>query len=230
MGVNMLTQDDVRQALPIHLKNAATKELVDALNNIPLDPEVADTIRDNFISYSKVLKEGKYKIEDYMNAIAYVTFRMMGYNNQESYARTFPQRYNALVAQNKSSKDISSYVAMYNKGKLVNAIMEQSMIPVWLINHDVMQKAINHQVYLMENAKSEMVQMQAAKALMDTLKKPESKDINVNIGTTEDKGVEELRNMMVGLAERQKQLIEQGVSTRDIAHQKLIDVTPKEVN
>ena len=230
MGVNMLTQDDVRQTLPIHLKNAATKELVDALNNIPLDPEVADTIRDNFISYSKVLKEGKYKIEDYMNAIAYVTFRMMGYNNQESYARTFPQRYNALVAQNKSSKDISSYVAMYNKGKLVNAIMEQSMIPVWLINHDVMQKAINHQVYLMENAKSEMVQMQAAKALMDTLKKPESKDINVNIGTTEDKGVEELRNMMVGLAERQKQLIEQGVSTRDIAHQKLIDVTPKEVN
>lgn len=224
----MLTQDDVRQALPIHLKNAATKELVDALNNIPLDPEVADTIRDNFISYSKVLKEGKYKIEDYMNAIAYVTFRMMGYNNQESYARTFPQRYNALVAQNKSSKDISSYVAMYNKGKLVNAIMEQSMIPVWLINHDVMQKAINHQVYLMENAKSELVQMQAAKALMDTLKKPESKDINVNIGTTEDKGVEELRNMMVGLAERQKQLIEQGVSTRDIAHQKLIDVTPKE--
>lgn len=228
MGVNMLTQDDVRQALPIHLKNAATKELVDALNNIPLDPEVADTIRDNFISYSKVLKEGKYKIEDYMNAIAYVTFRMMGYNNQESYARTFPQRYNALVAQNKSSKDISSYVAMYNKGKLVNAIMEQSMIPVWLINHDVMQKAINHQVYLMENAKSELVQMQAAKALMDTLKKPESKDINVNIGTTEDKGVEELRNMMVGLAERQKALIEQGVSTRDIAHQKLIDVTPKE--
>ena len=228
MGVNMLTQDDVRQALPIHLKNAATKELVDALNNIPLDPEVADTIRDNFISYSKVLKEGKYKIEDYMNAIAYVTFRMMGYNNQESYARTFPQRYNALVAQNKSSKDISSYVAMYNKGKLVNAIMEQSMIPVWLINHDVMQKAINHQVYLMENAKSELVQMQAAKALMDTLKKPESKDINLNIGTTEDKGVEELRNMMVGLAERQKALIEQGVSTRDIAHQKLIDVTPKE--
>lgn len=228
MGVNMLTQEDVRQALPIHLKNAATKELVDALNNIPLDPEVADTIRDNFISYSKVLKEGKYKIEDYMNAIAYVTFRMMGYNNQESYARTFPQRYNALVAQNKSSKEISSYVAMYNKGKLVNAIMEQSMIPVWLINHDVMQKAINHQVYLMENAKSELVQMQAAKALMDTLKKPESKDINVNIGTTEDKGVEELRNMMVGLAERQKQLIEQGVSTRDIAHQKLIDVTPKE--
>ena len=133
----MLTQDDVRQALPIHLKNAATKELVDALNNIPLDPEVADTIRDNFISYSKVLKEGKYKIEDYMNAIAYVTFRMMGYNNQESYARTFPQRYNALVAQNKSSKDISSYVAMYNKNQLVQKIMEQSMIPVWLMNQDI---------------------------------------------------------------------------------------------
>lgn len=223
----MLTQDDVRKALPIHLKNVATPSLVDALNTIPLEPEVAETIRENFISYTTVLKDGKYKIENYINAIAYCTFRMMGYNNQESYARTFPDRYAELTAKGTSSKDISSYVAMYNKGKLVTAIMEQAMIPTWLLNADVFQKAINHQLYLMENAKSEMVQTQAAKALMDTLKKPETKEVNLNIGVKEDAGAEELREMMVNLAKRQSEIIAGGTSTKEIAHQRLYkDVTP----
>lgn len=225
----MLTQDDVRKALPIHLKNAATPTLVDTLNTIPLEPEVAESIRENFISYTTVLKDGKYKLENYMNAVAYCTFRLMGYNNQESYARTFPERYAELVAEGRSSKEISSYVAMFNKGKLVTAIMEQAMIPTWLLNADVFQKAINHQVYLMENAKSEMVQTQAAKSLLDTLKKPDSKEVNLNIGVTEDQGVEELKKLMTSLAEKQIELIEGGVSTKEIAHQKLyIDVTPEE--
>ena len=224
----MLTKEDVRKALPLHLKSAATEDLVEALNTLPLDYEYAQGIRDNFISYTTVLKDGKYKIEDYANAVSYVTFRMMGFNNQESYARTFPQRYAEHVAKNRSSKEISSFVAAYNKGKLVNAIMEQAMIPVWLINQDVMQKAINKQVELMDGAKSEMVQHLAAKALIETLKKPESKEVNLNIGAIEDKGVEELRALMVSLAEKQQQAISSGVSTRDIAHQKLIDVTPVE--
>lgn len=218
----MLTKDDVRRALPAHLKNHASDGLVDALNNIPLDEQVADSIRDNFISYTNVLKDSRYKIEDYMNAVAYVTFRMMGYNNQESYARTFPERYAKLSARGISSKDLSSFVANYNKTKLVTAILEQAMIPVWLLNADVMQKAINHQMYLMENAKSEMVQMQAAKSLMETLKKPESKDINLNIGVQEDESLEALKAMMGQLAERQVAIIESGASTDSVAKQKLL--------
>lgn len=224
----MLTKDDVRKALPIHLKGAATDNLVDMLNQIPVDPEVGEHIRENFISYTSVLKTGQYKLEDYMNAVAYVTFKLMGYNNQESYARTFPQRYAALTANNRSSKEISSYVAAYNKGKLVNAIMEQSMIPIWVLNADIHQKAINKQVELMD-AKSEMVQHLAAKSLMEMLKKPETKEVNLNIGNVEDKGVEELRNLMVTLAKRQQESIGNGYTTKEIAHQKLmVDITPEE--
>ena len=224
----MLTKEDVRKALPLNLRSAATDELVYALNNLPLDYEYAQSIRDNFISYTNVLKDGKYKIEEYANAVSYVTFLMMGFNNQESYARTFPQRYQEHMAKNRSSREISSFVAAYNKGKLVNAVREQALIPVWLLNQDVLQKAINKQVELMDGAKSEMVQHLAAKALIETLKKPETKEVNLNIGAVEDKGVEELRALMVSLAEKQQQAISSGVSTREIAHQKLIDVTPVE--
>lgn len=224
----MLTREEIQSALPVHLKNAATDGLVEALNEIPVDPIYAENIRENFLSYSGVLKDGRYKIEDYLNAVAYCTFRFAGHNNQESYIRTFPQRYAELVAKNKSSKDISSFVSMYNKGKLVQKIMEQAMIPVWLMNQDIMQKAINKQVELMEGAKSEMVQMQAAKALMEILKKPEAKEVNVNLGAVEDKGVDALRDLMGQLANKQKEMIGGGMSTKEIAHQKLIDITPKE--
>lgn len=223
----MLTKEEIQSALPIHLKNAATQGLVEALNEIPVDPIYAENIRENFITYTSVLKDSKYKMEDYLNAIAYVTFRFAGFNNQESYIRTFPQRYAELVAKGKSSKEISSYVAMYNKNQLVQKIMEQSMIPVWLMNQDIMQRAINKQVELMDGAKSEMVQMQAAKALMEILKKPEAKEVNVNLGAVEDKGVDALRELMEGLASKQKEMIAGGMGTREIAHQTLIDVTPQ---
>lgn len=229
----MLSVDEVRKALPPNLKSAATQSLVDALNNLSsngaVDPEIAESIREGFITYTSVLKDGKYKIENYMNAIAYVTFKMMGYNNQEAYARVFPQRYAELTAKGSTSKDISSYVAMFHKGKLVQAILEQAMIPVWLLNADKMQEAVNHQFFLMKNGKSEMVQHLAAKSLMETLKKPEAKEVNLNIGATEDSGLEELRSAMLSLAQQQQALIESGASTQNITHQKLlIDVTPKE--
>lgn len=119
-------------------------------------------------------------------------------------------------------------MSAYAKGKLVTAILEQAAIPTWLLNADHFQSAINVQVDLMNNAKSEMVKFQAANSLLTHLKRPETKDVNINIGVKDDDGLQALNAMMLDLAERQKALIESGASTREIAHQKLIDVTPEE--
>ena len=223
----MLTSKEVRSALPPALKNEADS-VTNMLNSINLDPEMADQIRNNFVTYTSVLQDGKYKMENYLMAIAYVSFKLMGHNNQESYARAFPDRYQRLVAKGTSAKDIASYVSAYAKGKLVTAILEQAAIPTWLLNADHFQSAINVQVDLMNNAKSEMVKFQAANSLLTHLKRPETKDVNINIGVKDDDGLQALNAMMLDLAERQKALIESGASTREIAHQKLIDVTPEE--
>lgn len=218
----ILTIDDVRGALPPHLKSAATDNLVNALNNIQIDPEAANTIRENFIGYANVLKDGRFKMEDYLNAVAYVSFKIMGYTNLEAYSRTFPQRYQALAAKGTSSKDIAAYVAAYNKNKLVNLIYEQSLIPTHVLNADIFQKAINQQFDLMMNAKSEMVRFQAANSLMTHLKKPESKEMTLNIGIQEHDGMEDMKAMINQLAQQQQNLITSGVGTREIAHQKLV--------
>ena len=221
-----LTIELVARALPTNLKKSVTQGLIDQLNSVSADPEIAEAIRDNFLSYTKVLQEGRFKAEDYLNAVKFVSFKLMGYSNQDSYFRTFPQRYQALMARGANSQEISAYVSMYAKGKLVNLILEQTLVPTWVLNQDAYQKAINTQVRLMTQAKSEMVQATAANSILTHLAKPKEAGPLVNIDLRENSGVNELREMLGKLAKQQKELIESGVSTKEIAAQVIVEAEP----
>lgn len=215
--------DHLKKVLPSNLRNNATQELVDTLNNISTDPLIRENIKENFISYTKVLLEGKYKITDYINAVAYVSYKLMGYSNIDSYVRTFPDRYNSMVASGKSAKDISSFVAAYNRNQLVNLILEQSLVPIWVVNQDVYQQAINTQADLMRNANSEMVRTQAANSILTHLAKPkEAANMSISINTEDSSGMKELKNTLEELSRQQIAAIQAGTNTKDIAGSKLI--------
>lgn len=220
----VLTEEDVKRALPAHLRASVTQSMVDTLNAISADPLIAEQIRENFVGYSVVLKEGKFKTEDYIHAVAYVSFKVMGYNNEDSYARAFPQRYAALLAKGTSKKDISAYVSAYHRGKLVNLIMEQSLVPTWVLNQDLFQKALNVQADLMLNATSEKVRTEAANSLLTHLKKPEPKaGFQVNINTAETSGMSEMKATLAALAQQQQQMIQGGqMKTIDVAASRLV--------
>jgi hypothetical protein len=219
-----LTIEEVRKALPPSLKSNATDQFVDHLNSVISDPVVAQEVRDNFISYASVLRTGKYKTDDYLNAVVYVSHKLMGKTNEDAYAATFPTRYRQLVAANRSRSEIASYVSMYNKGKLVNAILQQTMTPSWVLNQALYQKALNVQADLMENATSEKVRTDAADSLIRALTPPEPKEVNVNIGVQENSGLNELKDMMERMAHASRQQIADGAATtRDIAAMPLIE-------
>ena len=218
----MLTLKELQQALPAHLRHNATPELLTKVNAAATDPEAAEAIRDNFLSYSHILSEGKFKTEDYLTAVAYVSYKIMGLSNQDAYARAMPQRYAGLVARGATNKDISAYVASYNKGRLVNLILEQTLVPSWILNQDIFQKAINTQAMLMMTAKSEKVRADAANSILTHLKRPEKHQVDLNIGMTETTGMKELKDMLTSLAAQQQAAIEAGVQTKQIAHQKLV--------
>lgn len=219
-----LTVQQVATALPANLKGAATQQLVDQINNIVSDPLVAEQVRDNFMSYTHVLKDGKFKTEDYLHAVTYVSFKLMGMSNQDAYFHTFPQRHANLVAKGTSSKDISAYVSAYNKGKLVNMILEQTLVPTWVLNQDIYQKAINTQADLMVNAQSELVRTTAANSILTHLAKPKAVGPLINLDMRENSGMNELRNVLTELAQRQRDLIASGASsTKDIADQRIIE-------
>lgn len=219
----MLTIEEVESALPSHLKVNISQEMVDALNNLSSDPEAARNMRENFISYTHVMRDGRFKLGDYVDAVAYVSYKLMGYSNQDAYMRTHPDRYQAMVAVGRSNKEISAYVSAYNKNKLVNLIMEQSLIPTWVLNQDMYQEALNQQYFLMKNANSEKVQTDAANSILTHLKKPESKKVELEIGVKSNSGLEEMKRSMVEMAELQRSMIENGVSTKSVAHARIID-------
>lgn len=224
----MLTIEQVTKALPPHLKTAATPALVNLINNITTDQDMAEQIRANFIGYSGVLKDGKYKTEDYVNAVTYVSYKLMGDTNQDAWFKTFPARYQRLVANGTSTKDIAAHVSAYNKGKLVNAITEQTIVPSWVLNQDIYQKAINTQFELMtDNTVSPKVRSDAANSLLTHLAKPKEVGPLVSIDMRESNGVDALKEALGAFALAQQQAIAGGAPIKSVLDQQIVDVTAK---
>ena len=204
----MLTKEELIQSLPTSVQSGVSDTLVNELNSIITDPDFRETFRDNMISYNKVLSEGKFKLSSYMNAVMYVSYKLMGYNNMDAYERTFQQKFQSWIQQGKTAQTISAHVAMYNKSKLVNLVYAQAVIPTHVLNQDKFQEAINHQYYLMKNAASEKVQSDAANSLTIHLKPPEEKQVSLSIGLEETDSIKELKATIATLAEVQVNSIE----------------------
>lgn len=231
--MDLITLEEVRASVPTKLQSVVSQSLVDKLNYLNSEvPEAAENIRDNFITYVDVLQEGKYKLEDYLNAIKYVSFKLMNKTNRDAYRFTFPDRFKRMKESGNAEKDIDSVISAYNRNKLVNKIYEKTIIPSWILNQDAYQEAINTQVRLMRTASSERVQAMAADSILNHLKRPENitqAQLNINVGT--GSFIDELQKNLINLAQSQKELIKSGVSTKEIAEQRIIvDVEPEEVS
>lgn len=220
----MLTVEMVQGAVPANLKGSVTQSLVDRINKLDEDSHLAETMRENFITYSSVLTEGKFKVEDYLNAVKFVSLLLMRLSKRDAWVRTFPDRYQKLLQEGADKKTVSSHVAMYASGKLVNQILERSLIPFHIINQDARQKALDTQVRLMLGAHSDLVRMQAANSVLVHTTPPKevvAAQVTVNVGTTS--ALRNLEGMLNQLAQQQKQMIESGAATtRTIAAQSMV--------
>jgi hypothetical protein len=181
------------------------------------------------------MQDGRFKASEYVNAVKYVSHKLMGCTNIEAYSKTFPDKMQRFGAQGVQPKDIASYVTAYNKSKLVNLIFEQTLIPVHVLNQDMYQKALNHQLYLMTNAKSEKVQTEAANSLLTQLRPPDVKKIELDISHKEDSSIAQLRQATLELARQQREGIRAGqITAQDAAHSRVtaadaVDVEAKVV-
>lgn len=225
----MITLEELDSALPANLRGRISPEIQSNIANIITDPQQAAQFRDNFIGYTNVLRDSKYRVEDYVNAVIYVGFKLMGYTDRECYQRTFPSRYASLVASGIASKEIASYVSSYNRNQLVNKIFEQTIVPTYVLNQDAIQKAINTQVEIMGDPKARNSdRVKAADSLLNHLKKPETAKLELSIDYKKSEEIDTLETAMAKMIEQQKQLIEMGHSTQSITQAKMIDVTPTE--
>ena len=219
-----LTVEELKAALPDRVKKSLNQELIDQINLTLAEPELYEAYRDNLLSYTKVMADGKFKIPNYIDAVKYVSHKLMGCTNIDAYSKTFPGKIARFTAQGVSSKDIASYVTAYNKSKLVNLIFEQTLIPHYVLNQDLYQRALNVQAELMVSANSEKVRSDAANSLLTHLKMPETQKVELNIGVKEDSSIDALRQATMALAREQRLMVESGaMNAQQVANTKIIE-------
>lgn len=236
----MLTVDILKEQLPKSKRRNVTESIVETINNITNNDDDVFTVgyRENFLSYISVMRDGQYKISDYMNAVKYVSYKLMEYENIDAYKYTFPDRYNRLLEtysdygtiEQIRNKRIASHVSMYNKNPLVNKILDQSVIPVSLLNADMFQKALNVNLDLALHARSELVRTTAANSLLTHLKPKEVVKMELDIGLKENDAIAELRKATQELAAMQKLSIQAGVSSpKEIAESIVIEADIEDI-
>lgn len=205
-----VTIDEFKEALPVGLRAGINQAVIDQINDVLKEPEMMDEYRDNLLSFTNILSTGKYKIPDFVNAVKYVSYKLGGLSNQDAYIKTFPHRYQSFLQNNTDMKDIASYISAYARNKLVTQMLSQSMIPVWLVNQDNVQKAVNKLVTLMNTANSEKVQCDAATSLLNHLKQPEATKLQVDISVKKDETMETMKQQLAELTAQQLKHIQAG--------------------
>jgi hypothetical protein len=219
-----LTLQQVKDAMPSRQKKNITQELIDTLNQVAGDENFRDFFRENMLGYTNVLQDPNLTLPGYIAAVKYVSYKLMGCTNEEAWKRSHPERYQRCVDEQKDPAYIRSVVCAYNKGKMVQQMLQQSMIPIWVLNQDKVQQAINVQAQLMMSAKSEKVRSDAANSLLTHLKQPEARKVQLDVAVKQDDSITELRKVMTDLAAEQKRAIQAGVTdAAELGRSKLID-------
>jgi hypothetical protein len=183
-----------------------------------LESDGADLVRENWLTHANILREGTYSMEQYTTAIKYVSLKQMGHNNQQAYSIALADRYQELVAKGYDEQRISSHVAAYHKGVLVQKLLAQSTIPLYMLYQDEAHKAIKTLVDVMTNEDtSPRTRAEAADKLLAHIKRPEAAKIELEV-TQNQGGMQELQVMMTELAQRQLAAIQSGGNVKSVAN------------
>ena len=217
-----LTVHQLRAAAPLSVRKNITQKMCDMINTDLDGSEVKQEYREHLISWIDVMKEGKWKVQDYINACKYMTLKLTGDTQQSAWVKVFPDRFQAMVDKGQSDKAIAARISLYNSNPLVQKIAERTLPAIHVLNSDILQEAINTSAELMRSAKSETVRQKAASTLIENLKPPEALKVDLNVGVSNDT-VEDLREITRGLAVQQRKMIESGgMSAGDVAEMGII--------
>jgi hypothetical protein len=219
----LLTMEQFRKCLPRNMQANVLPGMIAEVNEIILNSPEREAYRDNVLSYTSVLKEGRYSVKAYLRAVRYVGFKLIGDTNFVAYTKTFPDRYQKWLNDNWADKDMNSAISTYHRTQLVTKILQQALIPQWLLNQDLYQKALNVSADLMLNARSEKVRADAANNLLNQLKMPETSKVELDVTMKEDDSIADLRKTTLELVAQQRKMIEAGaMKAGDVARQKIV--------
>ena len=219
------TVENLKTLIPSNLVN---QDLADRVNQLMTDDLLKDQFKDNMVSFVSVLSRGQFTPQQYVNAVTYVSYRLMGIKKREAWSHTFPDRYKELLNKGVASKVIYSHSSAYDKSKLVSMITEQTLVQSYVINQHYFQEALETAVDIMrDDEESGKVRVDALGRVLEYTAMPESLGSNKEeIAEKSMDIIQQLANATSQLAKTHAKAIENGASPKQIIQEAIyVDVT-----
>lgn len=222
--------EEFKSALGKMKSRLATDDILEEIANIVTEDDSLDGhLQDKIVSFSSVMKTGRYKSLDYVKAVQFCSYLSIGDTQIDAYRKTFPKR-----AAAKTQNSLQSGASIYASGDLVQKIMAQSMVPVHIMFNSERFKAINILSELMTNSDNERIRMESADKMLGHIKPPEESKLTLDIGIKDDESIRDLNDALTQLALKEKEMLDKGMITlKDVAKKKIvrdeevIDVVPE---
>jgi len=210
-------------------RNRFTPAIVLKIKELVNDHDMADEYRSRLVTFTSVLKSGKYKLDQYINAVHFVTNRISGMSQKDAYELVFPEKIAKWKAEGRSVHRISSNISTYAQTDLVIKIYEQSMIPTHIINAGLFQQALNTAAEIMISSKSDIARVQAINTILSNTKAPEVAKIELDVGVKQSDSIDALAKATQALAIEQSRAIEAGIAVKKIAESVIVEAEIEEV-
>ena len=215
-------------AANIH-KNRYTLDVLTKIKELAEDSDLADEYRDKLITYTSVLKSGRWKLSQYLDAVQFVTCRISGMSQRESYGIVFPEKVAKWEAMGRDSKRIASNITVYSQTELIVALYEQTMIPTHILNAGLFQEALNVAAEIMVNSRSDIARVNAINSILTNTKAPVSTKIEMDVNVKQTDSISSLREATEKLAIAEAQAIEAGMSVKAIAESIIVEAEIEEI-
>jgi len=212
-------KDEYKAALGKMSKRLANDDVFNLIDDIvDRDDNLDGHLQDKIISFSSVMKMGRYKSTDYVRAVQFCSYLAIGDTQIDAYRKTFPDR-----AAKKSKESQQSGASIYASGDLVQKIMTQSMVPAHIMFNSERFEAISVLKGLMTSSTNERIKMESADKILTHIKPPDESKLTIDIGLKEDDSIQELNEALTKLAVKEKEMMGNGILTlKDVASKRIV--------
>jgi len=143
------------------LSSDAKQLLVDRINSIIDTDENGEFFEQSLLDYSSLIKNTRYTVEQYINAIRYCSLKMI-MPKYKAWGRVFPTRLATLEQKAKDNnwckqdfvKTAGSYATTYERNPLTVSVDSEMMIPTHLLYAGYRNKAVEKLISLMDGKAS----------------------------------------------------------------------------
>lgn len=191
-----ITKEKLKGLLPKGSSAQVTDEILSTINTMGEDTDLPqELLEEEVMSYMHLVGSmSGVGIKDVISATKYCNLKR-NYTNKEAWSIVFPDRYDRLITAN---KQVDNHVSMYNSSKLVVAIDKENLIAAHIKHYPYFDAAVKElaKVGLYNNAGnnadgekmtvSPMVKVQALKELAALTKQPETAQLDIKIGQSDE--------------------------------------------